>query len=195
MTATKKKILKAFQVCASSYGFKRVTMEDIASEAGMTRTALYYHFKNKEEIFVALSEWFHESMLNETRSVLESDLEGETLILKLLEARMLLLHKTAHSSPHGKDIADAHSDLIGTVSAEAWQQYRELVAKGIARLQRAKILDVKSLGMTNLQASCLMIDSAEGIMLERGALSTEEYKKRLANLVKTFYRGWQPSKS
>ncbi len=36
------------------YGFKKTTMEDIAKMVGKSKSALYYYFKTKEEIFEAI---------------------------------------------------------------------------------------------------------------------------------------------
>ena len=47
------KVLDAAEVVFMRYGFRRVTMHDIASEANMSRPALYLTFCNKEDIFKA----------------------------------------------------------------------------------------------------------------------------------------------
>ena len=47
-------ILEAAWMAFSSYGFRKTSMDDIAKGAGMSRPALYLHFKNKEAIFRAL---------------------------------------------------------------------------------------------------------------------------------------------
>src|SRR5262245_9843855 len=62
-TATPERILKAAFSRFSRYGFRRTSMEDIASEAGVSRAALYLQFKNKEEIFRTLAEGLQESAL------------------------------------------------------------------------------------------------------------------------------------
>jgi AcrR family transcriptional regulator len=40
----------------SRFGFKKTTVDDIASAAGKGKSSLYYYFKNKEEIFNAVAE-------------------------------------------------------------------------------------------------------------------------------------------
>src|SRR5690606_27251802 len=37
-------------------GYEGTTMQDIAQELGISRSALYYYYKNKEEILVSLTE-------------------------------------------------------------------------------------------------------------------------------------------
>ena len=50
-SATRERILSAAFTLFGRYGFKRTSMEDIASEAGLSRAALYLQFRNKEDIF------------------------------------------------------------------------------------------------------------------------------------------------
>lgn len=53
---TRKAILEAaFKVFVAN-GFARSTLEDVARKAGVTRGAVYWHFRDKAALFVALSE-------------------------------------------------------------------------------------------------------------------------------------------
>ena len=38
------------------YGYRRTSLHDIAEESGLSRPALYYYFRNKEDVFRALVE-------------------------------------------------------------------------------------------------------------------------------------------
>jgi AcrR family transcriptional regulator len=68
MRETKKaKVMEAAQSAFLRYGFRRVTMGDIASAAGISRPALYIHFCNKEKIFEAVLRTFTAKALDELR--------------------------------------------------------------------------------------------------------------------------------
>ena len=54
--ATKRKILEAAAKCFSEGGYAKTTMDRIAEEAGVSKGALYWHFKSKEELFVELKQ-------------------------------------------------------------------------------------------------------------------------------------------
>jgi AcrR family transcriptional regulator len=59
----KAKILTAAQAVFLRYGFKRVTMNDIAEGAGISRAALYLLFKNKEDIFAGVfAQWVDDTV-------------------------------------------------------------------------------------------------------------------------------------
>jgi len=52
--ATRKAILDAATVVFVNKGVGRASLEEIAKEAGVTRGAVYWHFKNKLDLFTAL---------------------------------------------------------------------------------------------------------------------------------------------
>ena len=54
-------ILESALTVFITYGFKKTSMDDIAKQAGVSRPALYQLFKNKTDIFRALS---HDLMEN-----------------------------------------------------------------------------------------------------------------------------------
>ena len=47
----------------SQHGYNGVSIRDIAQACGMTNAALYYHFKNKEDLFLAMLQRDHEKTL------------------------------------------------------------------------------------------------------------------------------------
>ena len=47
-------ILRAGSECFARYGYDKTTLDDIGRRAGLNKASLYYYFKNKEEIFVAV---------------------------------------------------------------------------------------------------------------------------------------------
>lgn len=53
---TKQSIFDAALKVFERKGFVTTTLNDIAKEAGVTRGAIYWHFKNKTELFLALNE-------------------------------------------------------------------------------------------------------------------------------------------
>lgn len=54
--ATKEAILEAAAKVFVDKGVSKASLEEIASQAGVTRGAVYWHFKNKADIFAALHE-------------------------------------------------------------------------------------------------------------------------------------------
>ena len=57
---TRKSILEAGYALFRRKGFTRVSMEDIAAAAKLTKRTLYYHFKSKDELLTAVFTEQHE---------------------------------------------------------------------------------------------------------------------------------------
>jgi AcrR family transcriptional regulator len=56
MSKSKQKILKEAGELFSEFGFTGVSMGDIAKRLGVTKAALYFHFKSKKEIYLKVLE-------------------------------------------------------------------------------------------------------------------------------------------
>ena len=55
MSSTKEKIIKSSTKLFCVYGYKGTSVRKIAADVGIKQSALYNHFKNKEEIFLEVS--------------------------------------------------------------------------------------------------------------------------------------------
>lgn len=81
---TKSKILKTSLKLFSSKGFKATTVRDIAGAMGVKQSALYNHFKNKDEIL--------ETLVSElTRSAIVTIFEGKDPQELHTQGKMLLM--------------------------------------------------------------------------------------------------------
>ena len=49
----------------SRYGYGNLNLEQVASEAGYTRGALYHQFRDKEDLALAVLDWVHENWMRE----------------------------------------------------------------------------------------------------------------------------------
>ena len=119
-------ILDAAFAAFSSYGYKRTSMEDIAQAVGISRSALYLHFRNKDDILRSLSTRFFDDAA--------VAVAAEFAVMNRPTAETLGAAFVAYdgkfmdmfmNTPHGAEILEAGHQ----VSAD-------LVAAGEARIQR-----------------------------------------------------------
>ncbi len=88
---TKQAIIRAAIAVFVEQGVSKASLEEIAERAGVTRGAVYWHFKNKNDIFRALHEELHDSVMEQVLADLEIDHPAP---LEQLEALCLsFLHK------------------------------------------------------------------------------------------------------
>jgi len=66
-TGGREAILDTSAKLFSQQGYNGVSIRDIAQACGMTNAALYYHFKNKEDLFLAMLQRDHEQTLTSLR--------------------------------------------------------------------------------------------------------------------------------
>lgn len=89
-------ILEAALVCFAKRGYHATRMDDIVRASGLSKGALYWHFENKDELFVALFEGYTQAIFAAWDAIDESDAlevlrrEAELTIDPLLESRELL---------------------------------------------------------------------------------------------------------
>ncbi len=63
MTKSKQRILKVASDLFSEFGFLGVSMEDIAKRLNITKAALYYHFRNKKQLYLEVLEKSFQSLI------------------------------------------------------------------------------------------------------------------------------------
>jgi AcrR family transcriptional regulator len=99
-------ILKAAFEAFSSYGFRRTSMEDIARGAGMSRAALYLHYRNKEDIFRSLTQFYYDDAVAQVQAVLARDLPAGAALEQAFAAQAGQSFEALLSSPHGDELLD-----------------------------------------------------------------------------------------
>lgn len=83
-------ILDSAREMFAQYGFRKTTLDDIASAAGKGKSSLYYYFKNKEEIFEELINREITSVKNDFISALEAEDTPKEKLRKYILLRMEL---------------------------------------------------------------------------------------------------------
>lgn len=76
---TRKQIVDSARAVFHRCGVSRSTLEKIAQEAGVTRGAVYWHFKDKSELFFAVREDIFAPLLERTDSILFSEAYADPL--------------------------------------------------------------------------------------------------------------------
>ncbi|MFA6191837.1 MAG: TetR/AcrR family transcriptional regulator [Sulfurimonas sp.] len=80
---TKEKILKVSRTLFCEHGYKGTSVRKIASEVGIRESAIYNHYKNKEEIFLEISkEIFSSPFSFEDENIRELALKGKPFLHK-----------------------------------------------------------------------------------------------------------------
>ena len=101
-----KAILGAAFEAFRAYGFRRTSMEDIAQGAGMSRAALYLHFRNKEDIFRSLGQYYYDLAEAGVRAALAPGRPAAEALEAAFHAQGGELFEALLNSPHGEELLD-----------------------------------------------------------------------------------------
>src|SRR5882724_6318057 len=106
------RILDAAMAVFRRHGFRRSSIEQAAEAAGLTRQALYHHFKSKEALFRAVIERLHESALAaEIAAGNAAEKAGGSLadiIVAQVKGRLRQLIGSLEGSPHIEELFSEH---------------------------------------------------------------------------------------
>ena len=81
--STKEKILKESATLFSEVGYKSASVRKIASKVGIRESAIYNHFKNKEEIFLTIADTIFSSSIDmDKNTITEEAKRGKAFLSK-----------------------------------------------------------------------------------------------------------------
>jgi AcrR family transcriptional regulator len=82
-------ILDATDSLLSRYGYKKMTIDDLAKEVGIGKGSVYLHFTSKEEIVLSHVDRIIEQLKGKLAAISESDAKPEDRLRKMLRTRVL----------------------------------------------------------------------------------------------------------
>ena len=83
----KAQIYQAALACFSRKGYHQTTMDDIVAESGLSKGALYWHFKSKKELFLSL----FQELMEQYGQAIESVVTGEAGATEKLRASLAFI--------------------------------------------------------------------------------------------------------
>jgi len=130
-------------------GFRRSSIEQAAEAAGLTRQALYHHFKSKEELFRAVIERLHENALAAEISAGEAtETAGGSLaeiLIAEITARIEQLIAPLEGSPHIEELFSEHLLQARDIYQKYAARYAAQLTTTIERVCRKQRLVLKDM--------------------------------------------------
>lgn len=126
-------ILDAAYLCFTRHGVRRTTMDDIAREAGISRSAVYQYVRNKEDAYQRLAARLFDTALAQARqdAAQGSDLAGR--LTAALAAKLGLTVRLWRDSPaHAAELIGDNARLYADLDAAYTAAMRDLLAGIIA---------------------------------------------------------------
>jgi AcrR family transcriptional regulator len=82
-------ILDATERLMARYGYKKMTMDDLAAEAGVAKRTIYLHFKNKEDVALCSIDRVVARLLDRLRQLACADQPADERVRRMLMTRVL----------------------------------------------------------------------------------------------------------
>lgn len=120
------KILAAASRRVRDAGLVRLSMQDVATEAGVSKALIHYHFRDRDALLARLIEWLTERLLSRERAALDGCKPAEAIDavwrwieheLELEELRVLL--ELLHDPSPGATAAARRAARLRHLEAEA----------------------------------------------------------------------------
>ena len=92
MTKTKNLIFESAIKIFSESGYRGSTMDDIATNAGLAKGTLYYHFASKEEIFNFIVEEGLQILQNQVNEIQNMNIEPIEKLIKICRIQLTFLY-------------------------------------------------------------------------------------------------------
>lgn len=93
---TEEQILNAAKTIFQRQGFSGARMQAIADEAGINKSMLHYYFRSKDKLFQKVFQESIGEFFPKIFEVLNSDMELETKVTKLVEAYYTMFREQPH---------------------------------------------------------------------------------------------------
>ena len=186
------------------YGFKTITMDDIARAAGISKKTLYQHFDSKNEVVKAVLIWYKSQMTDTCTGLMshtENALEAMVKVMAFVDETNKQINPIALNELHRffpdayeqfrallveKDVAMIRENLITGMKEGVYRQNLNADLLARYRLETSLLILQPNL-MVNERNSLLKVhqEIAEhflfGIMSQRGIELYQQYKEKYSS--------------
>ena len=186
------RILDAAMLVFRRQGFRRSSIEQAAEAAGLTRQALYHHFKSREALFRAVIERLHENALAaEIASAEAAEKAGKNLadiLIAEITARLKQLIAPLEGSLHIEELFSEHLLQARDLYQKYAGHYAEQLAATIERVCRKQHLVLKDMNARDF-ARCIEMAISGTKSVHPAMQPADAFLKDLEIMVRTLVAG------
>jgi len=194
---TKLKILQRTRDIFQNQGYNAPTMTSIADACGLTRRALYHHFRNKEEILRSLivwgnmeardrADWAAQKALARNDSTLD-------VIADWLDSRFGYTRRAVVRTPYGEELNQIAFSLCNDVMIEVSYETNARLVALLNELCRRGALSLKP-GLSTTELAQVIGDGARGVNQQRPPVPASEVAPRYRRITQAILYGYADSK-
>lgn len=165
------------------YGYRKVTMDDIAQGVGISRPALYLVFPNKEAVFRDVVQAGLENLLEEIERGLAHQHSLADQLAHVFQVSSVQSFELVSRAPAASELMNASFDFV----KELFDSYERRQTDILARLIRAAVREPDALQPSAHARARIMISAAHGFKSK--AKDVQEMKAFIGDLVRMTVAG------
>ncbi|WP_176590263.1 TetR/AcrR family transcriptional regulator [Sphingobium sp. EM0848] len=153
---TRQNILAAAERCFAEQGYDAAKLETIADSVGIKRAAIFYYFRNKQELFEDLTRDIHVGLIRQTHERLADATDPWEKLMLLVEAWLdFMVTRPTAARLVLRACADAaySENYPAAYSSDALALLRGIIREGIAT---GRFADVHSMYLVNLLSGSIL---------------------------------------
>ena len=128
-----RRTIRAAEELFKKVGFRAVTMEMVAREANVAKATLYSHFKNKDELYIAVSARMARIIKGALNDALnKTDTPLDERLTEAVISKHRLVYSLVRGSPHSNELLSYTHNLAGHIWTEMDAAIVELLRAAIA---------------------------------------------------------------
>jgi len=175
------------------HGFRRSSIEQAAEAAGLTRQAVYHHFKSKEALFRAVIEQLHERAIAAEIAAAEASEQAGGGLADILVAqvagRLRQLIASFEGSPHVEELFSEHLLQARDLYKKYAGLYAAQIAATIERVCRRQRLALAE-GMASQELARCIEMAINGVKSQHPAMQpAEAFLSDLEIMLRTLVAG------
>ena len=185
-------ILGAGHEAFLQYGYKRTSMQDIADRAGMSRAALYLHFKNKDDIFAAMMKAYFTAAAAAAEEALASHADPARALTAAFEAQMGDAGEALMKSPHADELLSHKNAIAAEVIRDGTEALVRVYAQWLERGVASGLVDPAAVAGSAERMARVMLAALDGT--KAGGFDWDGYVAARRHLARIFARAIVPCK-
>lgn len=192
----RREILEKSTECFIKFGYNKTTLDEIGDAIGFNKAALYYYFRNKEELFVQVVNNQLTIGLNKLQTDLEDHPDNESKILKYLWNRTTvytnLIRLTSLSHENILDLNNTFEEIYGPYKLKEIEYISGILKKFSTSKSDKELKEFSGLLIdlvNSIGLSALLVKN-----ITNQAQYLEEYNKKKEAIVKMMLKSFNCKK-
>lgn len=172
------RIVEAATRLFNHYGFKRTSIDLLATEAGVAKPTIYAYFEDKDAVFRAVVEAVCDELVSGARRASEGNAPIGERLTSMLQAKFTRYFELVQASPHAQELIDSHGQLGADIVQRSDRAYLALLVSVIEKSE----LEPARVAMTPTSLAQLLLRAASGAAYDAKTVSA--HKRHLADIVR-----------